>query len=84
MAPIIVRQYPGERATIDFRAEFFNIFNRHILQQPGGPGGFGPQLGTPFTPASYTPTGQAFASGFGAISSASGPRTIQFGLKIEY
>jgi len=74
----------GDRAVVDFRAEFFNIFNRHILQQPGGPGGFGPQLGTPFAPASYTPTGQAFASGFGAISSASGPRTIQFGLKIEY
>jgi hypothetical protein len=74
----------GERATIDFRAEFFNIFNRHILQQPGGPGGFGPKLDTPFVPASYTPNGQAFASGFGAISSASGPRTIQFGLKIEY
>jgi hypothetical protein len=27
---------------------------------------------------------QAFACGFGAISHASGPRTIQFGLKIEY
>ena len=39
----------GERMVIDFRAEFFNIFNRHILQQPGGPGGFGPQLGTPFS-----------------------------------
>ena len=74
----------GERAVIDFRAEFFNIFNRHVLQQPGGAGGFGPQLGTPFVPASYTPTGQAFASGFGAVSQASGPRTIQFGLKIEY
>lgn len=74
----------GERATIDFRAEFFNIFNRHILQQPGGPGGFGPQLGTPFVPADTGPNPQAFASGFGAITQASGPRTIQFGLKIEY
>ena len=26
----------GERATIDFRAEFFNIFNRHILTAPSG------------------------------------------------
>jgi hypothetical protein len=82
----------GERATVDFRAEFFNIFNRHILQQPGGPGGFGPQLNTPFEPA-YTPANAAtgayacpgpFACGFGSINSASGPRTIQFGLKIEY
>ena len=74
----------GERATLDFRAEFFNIFNRHILQQPGGPGGFGPQLGTPFVPADTGAKPQAFASGFGAINQASGPRTIQFGLKIEY
>ena len=74
----------GERAVIDFRAEFFNIFNRHILQQPGGPGGFGPQLGTPFVAADTGPNPQAFASGFGAITQASGPRTIQFGLKIEY
>jgi hypothetical protein len=74
----------AERGVIDFRASFFNIFNRHILQQPGGPGGFGAQLGTPFVPAGTGPDPQAFASGFGAISSASGPRTIQFGLKIEY
>jgi hypothetical protein len=69
---------------IDFRAEFFDIFNRHILQQPGGPGGFATQLGSPFVPADSAGCQQAFACGFGAISSASGPRTIQFGLKIEY
>ena len=76
----------GERMVIDFRAEFFNIFNRHILQQPGGPGGFGPQLGTPFSaPDPNNPNCPGpFACGFGSISSASGPRTIQFGLKIEY
>lgn len=74
----------GERALLDFRAEFFNIFNRHILQQPGGPGGFATQLGTPFAPADSAGCQQAFACGFGAIANASGPRTIQFGLKIEY
>jgi Carboxypeptidase regulatory-like domain len=76
----------GERMVIDFRAEFFNIFNRHILQQPGGPGGFGPLLGTPFSrPDPNNPNCPGpFACGFGSISSASGPRTIQFGLKIEY
>jgi len=26
----------GERGTIDFRASFFNVFNRHIFQAPGG------------------------------------------------
>lgn len=74
----------GERAVLDFRAEFFNIFNRHILQQPGGPGGFATQLGTPFQAAGTPGCPGPFACGFGAISSASGPRTIQFGLKIEY
>jgi len=74
----------AERGVIDFRASFFNIFNRHILQQPGGPGGFATQLGTPFVPADTPNCQQAFACGFGAISHASGPRTIQFGLKIEY
>jgi len=74
----------AERGVIDFRASFFNIFNRHILQQPGGPGGFATQLGSPFVPANTAGCPQAFACGFGAITSASGPRTIQFGLKIEY
>jgi hypothetical protein len=73
-----------ERAVIDFRAAFFNIFNRHILQQPGGPGGFATQLGTPFVPADTSGCQQAFACGFGAITTSTGPRTIQFGLKIEY
>jgi hypothetical protein len=74
----------GERAVIDFRAEFFDVFNRHIYQQPGGPGGFATQLGSPFVPADSAGCQQAFACGFGAITQASGPRTIQFGLKIEY
>lgn len=73
----------GERAVVDFRAEFFNIFNRHILQAPGG---FAAPLGTPFMPAGSDKQNcpGPFACGFGAINSSSGPRTIQFGLKITY
>jgi hypothetical protein len=72
----------GERATVDFRAEFFNIFNRHILTSPSGGG---PQLNNPFQAAgSSDGCPGPFACGFGAISSSSGPRTIQFGLKISY
>jgi len=77
----------GEKATIDFRAEFFNIFNRHIYQAPGG---FDSGLNSPFVPVGGTfPDGKTkcngpFACGFGAISNSSGPRTIQFGLKIAY
>jgi hypothetical protein len=74
----------GERAVLDFRASFFNIFNRHIFQQPGGPGGFATQLGTPFAPAGSAGCPGPFACGFGAVAHSSGPRTIQFGLKIEY
>jgi hypothetical protein len=74
----------GEKANLDFRAEFFNIFNRHIFQQPGGPGGFATPLNTPFSPAGSTGCSGPFACGFGAVTSTTGPRTIQFGLKIEY
>ncbi len=73
----------GEKATIDFRAEFFNLFNRHIYTANVG----GPQLNNPFIPlgaAGCNDPNQHFACGFGAITSSSGPRTIQFALKIQY
>jgi hypothetical protein len=73
----------GEKATVDFRAEFFNIFNRHIYQPNVG----NPQLNSPFIPLGSpgcNGSDQHFACGFGAITNASGPRTIQFGLKIAY
>jgi hypothetical protein len=72
----------GEKASIKFRAEFFNLFNRHIYQANGG------AWATPFT-SPFIAAGQPgctgnFSCGFGAITSASGPRIIQFGLKVEY
>jgi hypothetical protein len=73
----------GEKASIDFRAEFFDIFNRHIYQANVG----NPQLNSPFIPLGAPGCNgpkQRFACGFGAVTNASGPRTIQFGLKIEY
>ena len=72
----------GEKATIDFQASFFDLFNRHIFQTPSNV--FGPSLQTPFIPAGSPGCTQVTACGFGAITSASGPRTIQFGLKITY
>jgi hypothetical protein len=71
----------GEKATIDFRASFFNMFNRHIYSAPGG---FAPNLATPFQPAGSPGCSGPLACGFGAVTDSSGPRTIQFGLKIEY
>ncbi len=72
----------GEKATIDFRASFFNMFNRHIFSVPDNV--FGPGLQKGFTPAGGTNCKQALACNFGAVTDSSGPRTIQFGLKIAY
>ncbi len=72
----------GDSATFDIRAEFFNIFNRHIYL----PGVGNPQLSTtPFAAAGSGPNCPGpFACGFGSISNASGPRNIQFGFIITY
>jgi hypothetical protein len=72
----------GEKATIDFQASFFNMFNRHIYSTPSNV--FGPTLQTPFVPAGGTNCKQVLACNFGAVTDSSGPRTIQFGLKISY
>ena len=71
----------GEKANIDFRASFFNVFNRHIYSAPSG---FAPNLATPFQPVGSPGCPGPLACGFGAVTDSSGPRTIQFGLKIEY
>jgi hypothetical protein len=74
----------GETASLDFRAEFFNIFNRHIFSAPNG---FSTPLGNPFIPAgtpNTTCANSKVSCGFGAITDSSGPRIIQFGLKITY
>jgi hypothetical protein len=74
----------GETADIKLRAEFFNLFNRHIYQAPTG--AWATPITSPFAPAysSTCGTTNPFSCGFGAVSGASGPRTIQLGLKIEY
>jgi hypothetical protein len=73
----------GEKARIKFRAEFFNLFNRHIYQAAGGEGWATP-ITTPFQAAGSPGCSGSFSCGFGAVTSASGPRNIQLGLKIEY
>jgi hypothetical protein len=72
----------GEKATINFQASFFNLFNRHIYSTPSNV--FGPSLQTPFVPAGGPGCSGPLACGFGAVTSTSAPRTIQFGLKIQY
>jgi hypothetical protein len=73
----------GENTRIKFRAEFFNLFNRHIYNAAGGEA-WATTIQTPFQAAGTPGCSGAFSCGFGAVTSASGPRTIQLGLKIEY
>jgi hypothetical protein len=72
----------GEKAVIDFQASFFNLFNRHIYSTPSNV--FGPSLQTPFIAAGHPGCSGPLACGFGALTGSSGPRIIQFGLKISY
>jgi hypothetical protein len=76
----------GEKAKLSFRAEFFNLFNRHIynVNQNSGADVFATPLGTPFQAVGSPGCPGPFACGFGAVTGASGPRSIQFGLKISY
>lgn len=53
----------GERAAVQFRAEFFNAFN---------------------TPQFNAPNGSVTSVDFGRITSASGARNIQLGLRVTY
>ena len=73
-------QFLDGKFTLDFRGEFFNIFNRHIYIPNVG----GPNLGSPFVPVGGPGCSGPFSCGFGSITNASGPRTIQFGLKASY
>jgi Carboxypeptidase regulatory-like domain/TonB dependent receptor len=72
----------GEKTTVDFQASFFNMFNRHIYSTSSNV--FGPSLQTPFIPAGQPGCSGPTACGFGAVTGSSGPRIIQFGLKISY
>jgi hypothetical protein len=72
----------GEKAMLDFQASFFNMFNRHIYSTPSNV--FGPSLQTPFIAAGQPGCSGPLACGFGAVTGSSGPRIIQFGLKISY
>jgi len=72
----------GEKATIDFQASFFNMFNRHIFSATSNL--FAPSLQTPFIAAGQPGCTGPLACGFGAVTGSSGPRIIQFGLKISY
>ena len=71
----------GEKGVIDFRAEFFNIFNRHVFGVGTG------NVNSPFIPLGSpgcNGPGQFFACGFGALTGTQDPRRVQLALKISY
>ena len=66
---------PVERAKIEFRAEFYNVFNHTNLYLPGGTGG-----GT----VTGTDGGNVTGGSGGTITTTFQPRIIQFALKVTY
>lgn len=69
---------PFERAKIEFRSEFYNLFNHTNLYLPGGSGG-GTVSGTDNNTA-----GDVTSNGGGTITGTFEPRIIQFGLKVTF
>jgi Carboxypeptidase regulatory-like domain len=70
----VIKQFalPWENMGVNFRAEFFNLFNH-------------PQFGTPNAGAGLGIPDINGGPGFGAINSTvNGPRLIQFGLKLTF
>jgi hypothetical protein len=68
---IIKRTHITEKTNVEFRAEFFNIFNHAQFNNPGAnaPG--------------WSSTNIASAN-FGLISSTGNPRLIQFAMKVNF
>jgi hypothetical protein len=77
----VIKRFPlADARTIEFRAEFFNLFNQVNLANPNGnfdairPGGFDPNTGQVINPGS-----------FGRITGVSNnPRLIQLALKFSF
>jgi hypothetical protein len=69
---------PGDRVKIEFRSEFYNIFNHTNLYLPGGSGGGSAGSG------GGTSSATAATGSGGTITQTWEPRIVQFGLKIIY
>jgi len=66
-----------ERVTLQFRAEFFNVWNWHMFTSPGGESG----MGSAFQVTNVDVSSPSFGMWDGTVST---PRNIQFGLKVLF
>ncbi|MGH9679052.1 MAG: hypothetical protein ACRD4Y_03810, partial [Candidatus Acidiferrales bacterium] len=78
----------GDRLSAQFRAEFFNLFNRPNLSNPyGGPGGSNaytdPSAAAGASPFGYQPATSDVVNSNPVLGSG-GPRAMQLGLKILF
>jgi hypothetical protein len=69
-----------ERVRIQFRAEFFNLFNRVNFYNPGAT----PSSSTNIQANSPSASAQVTASGFGSLRAAFDPRIGQLALKVVF
>jgi hypothetical protein len=74
---------PIQRMKVEFRSEFYNLFNHTNLYLPGGSGGSTVTASTLGSKTNFSPDPITGGNG-GVISGTFEPRIIQFGLKIVY
>jgi hypothetical protein len=73
----LARIWRRESYSLEFRAEFFNVFNRLVLPNPSN--------SNPLATTTYNSAGQ-LTGGFGYInpSSVGGERTGQFVIRVKF
>lgn len=74
----------GEGVSLQFRAEFFNIFNHSNFALPTETANLGVALNSPGSFGVSTSTVNSQNQQLGAIFAPGGPRNIQFGIKLVY
>jgi hypothetical protein len=86
----IRREFPvHEQIKLQFRAEFFNIFNHPLFGDPGTQNSLGNVISNPRFGLSTTTLAQSFWAGggtgsFNPLYQIGGPRSVQLALKLLF